>query len=361
MEPILQIDSAGVQSTVQDRGRWGAQEQGVPICGTVVPHWMEIANALVGNEANTPGIEFQILGPSISVKEGPVKIAVCGDVSIEILTESNAGLQTRKVSAWRSFTLTPNDKLIVGAIKNTKGGFLAVSGGIKVSPFLGSASTYMRSFLGGFEGRSLRVGDQLTLGENAVERSCESDKLCPSPPILEQTPIRVVLGPQAEYFGEKAIKAFLETPFVISQNSDRMGARLEGEILSHKAEFGSEIISEGVVPGSIQVPGNGQPIILLNDGQTVGGYPKIATVVSADLHRVANALPGTQLHFAEMTAHEACLLARSEKEKIQKTIKSIVIAPADGYINLKALYETNLISGVVDMAAPTHFPGHLDI
>jgi len=140
-----------------------------------------------------------------------------------------------------------------------------------------------------------------------------------------------------------------------------MGARLEGKALSHKTEFGSDLISEGVVPGSIQVPGNRQPIILLNDGQTVGGYPKIATVVSADLHRVANALPGTQLHFEAVTAEEACLLARSSKEKTQRIIKSIMTASADGFVNLKALYETNLISGVVDMTEPSHFPGYLDI
>ncbi|NVK18431.1 MAG: biotin-dependent carboxyltransferase family protein [Methylocystaceae bacterium] len=359
MSGFIAIQAAGFQSTIQDKGRLGYQEYGVPICGSVTPHWMELGNNLIGNKPDAAGIEFRVIGPILRAVESPVKIAICGDVTAEISSRFDGVIQTRKVSGWRSFTLNPDEELKIGALEHTVSGFVAVSGGLDVKPVMGSRATYARSAIGGLTGGLLKAGDKISVNEASVKLSCESDKVQPSPPSVEHGPVRVVLGPQDEYFDQVNLDEFLDGTYEISKASDRMGARLEGPVLSHKKDKGSEIVSDGVVPGTIQVPGNGQPIVLLNDGQTVGGYPKIATVISADLHRVANALPGTKLRFEAVSAHEACVIARMHATELERMKKSLVAASANGFVDLKALYETNLIGGMVDMVKPDHFPGAL--
>lgn len=360
MTGYIEIQSAGFQTTVQDKGRWGYQEFGVPICGTVAPHWMELGNNLIGNKADAPGLEFRIVGPTLKAHDAPIKIAICGDVTSEVVTRHEGGTHSRTVSGWRSFTLNPDEELKIGTLEDSVAGFVAISGGVNVPKVMGSAATYVRSQIGGLNGQLLQAGDQIALAKESAKLACEADKVQSSLPNENNSSIRVVLGPQDDYFDQTAIDLFLTSEYCISKASDRMGARLEGDALTHKADKGSEIISDGVAPGTIQVPGNGQPIVLLNDGQTVGGYPKIATVISSDLHRIANALPGSVLRFEAVTAREACLIAREEEEALSRLKKAVVAASANGFLNLKALYETNIIGGVVDMSRPDHFPGALD-
>jgi len=360
MSASLEILSPGFQAGVQDKGRPGLQEFGIPLCGSVSPHWVELGNALVGNKAEEAGIEFRIQGPSLKAVDGPVKLVVCGPARAEITARSDSGVHKHTVPGWRTFTLNPDEEVKIGKLEESATGFLAIGGGLDIAAMMGSKATYMRSAFGGFEGRLLQAGDVIELGESAEKLADEADKLLPSPPSEARAQVRVVLGPQADYFEDSAIEAFLDSDYRITTESDRMGARLDGPALSHKQDKGSQIVSDGVAPGTIQVPGNGQPIVLLNDGQTVGGYPKIATVISPDLHLIANALPGSPIHFVGISAHDACLIARQEHAEIQRLKKSIVAASANGFINLKALYESNLIGGVVDMGQPDHFPGHLE-
>ncbi|GGF74844.1 allophanate hydrolase [Terasakiella brassicae] len=360
MKGALEIISPGFQSFIQDKGRTGFQEFGIPICGSVTSHWMELGNCLVGNDADDAGIEFRVVGPTLKAVDKPVKLAVCANVKIEIISGGQAQAHTHKVSGWRSFTLNPDEEAKIGVLEQTVSGFIAISGGVDVKPVMGSKSTYVRSELGGLDGGFLKPGDRVKLGADSVKLADEADKLLPSPPVGTVERVRVVLGPQEDFFEETTINQFLKNYYTISKQSDRMGARLEGGSLRHKKDKGSQIISDGVVPGAIQVPGNGQPIVLLNDGQTVGGYPKIATVISTDLHLIANSLPGTEFCFEAVSAHEACVIARQAREELERMKRSIVAASANGFINLKALYESNLIGGVVDMGCPDHFPGHLD-
>ncbi len=360
MVACLEIVSPGFQSAIQDMGRWGYQELGVPICGTVAPHWLELGNFLVGNSPDAPVIEFRALGPTLRAEEKPVKVAVCASVKLEVTIKSDAGSQTRKLAGWRSFTLKPGEELKVGATEASAVGVIALSGGIAVEPVLGSVATYARSAIGGLKGRMLEAGDRVALGARAAELANEPDKVLPSPPTTQGGCVRVVLGPQNDYFTQQALNDFVTSDFTVSKASDRMGARLEGPVLKHRPDKGAEIVSDGVVPGAIQVPGNGSPIVLLNDGQTVGGYPKIATIISSDLHLVANALPGKIIRFTEVSAHEACEIARQEHHGLERLKNSVVSASANGFVNLKALYEENLLSGVVDMSCPDHFPGHLE-
>jgi len=360
MKGTLEIISPGFQSFIQDKGRTGFQEFGIPICGSVTPHWMELGNHLIGNAANDAGIEFRVLGPTLKAVDQPVKLVVCANVEIEIVSRGEAEVHTHKVSGWRSFTLNPDEEAKICALEQTVSGFIAVSGGVDVKPVMGSRSTYVRSELGGLDGGFLKPGDCVKLGGKSIKLAGEADKILPSPPIGTVDRVRVVQGPQEDFFEPATLAQFFENTYTISKQSDRMGARLEGLPLHHKKDKGSQIISDGVTPGAIQVPGNGQPIVLLNDGQTVGGYPKIATVISTDLHLIANSLPGTQFRFEAVSAHEACLIARQSREELERMKQSVVSASANGFINLKTLYESNLIGGVVDMGRPDHFPGHLD-
>jgi allophanate hydrolase len=168
--------------------------------------------------------------------------------------------------------------------------------------------------------------------------------------------VHVVLGPQDDYFTPEAVHAFLNTPYRVTAAIDRMGARLAGQALGHVPCKGAEIISDGVVPGAIQVPGDGQPIVLLQDAQTVGGYPKIATIVSADVPVVATAMPGDCIHFKGVPADAAADYSRAAAARLQQLLRRIIPVDTKPKMNLRALYTTNLISGAVDCLAPDHFP-----
>ncbi|SCA56852.1 putative Allophanate hydrolase, subunit 2 [Candidatus Terasakiella magnetica] len=343
----LEIINAGLQASVQDHGRWGFQEYGVPVCGSVAPYWRILANHLVGNEAEAAGIEFRLMGPTLKAVGEPLKIAVCGQVTSELVMKNASGLTTHKIQPWRSFTLKPDQELKIGSLEGSATGFIAVLGGVETPTIMKSRSTYARSQIGNW----LEGGDLLPVG--AGEMAEQADCVLPSPPIMPASPrVRIVWGPQDDYFDPSEKEKFLNAPYVISKASDRMGARLDGAGLKHKADKGAEIASDGVVLGAIQVPGNGQPIVLLNDGQTVGGYPKIATVISSDLHLIANGLAGMEISFELVTVREACDIARAESQKIEQMKRSIVKASANGFVDLSALYESNLIGGVVDMKDP---------
>jgi len=280
-------------------------------------------------------------------------------VTLTITTQAANGPHTIQLTGWQSFTLAPDDEVKISSLSNTATGFIAIGGGVPLPPTMGSLSTYIRSELGGLEGRFLQSGDLLPLSPEAAARAHTPDQPYPTPPSVPSQTVRVVLGPQDDYFTPAALDRFLNTPYQISKASDRMGARLDGAALEHIPEKGAEIISDGVIAGAIQVPGTAQPIVLLNDGQTVGGYPKIATVISCDLPLIANALPDTSLTFQAVTAQEACEDVRAHHKQLEAFKKTCVIVNPKGFINMKALYETNLIGGVVDMACPDHFAGHL--
>jgi len=222
--------------------------------------------------------------------------------------------------------------------------YLAVEGGIAVPLALGSASTYVRAAIGGIEGRALRRGDFVPL---AVARAAERAELRLSSRLTPtgDQPIRVTLGPQQEYFTEAAVAALLGAEFRISSSADRMGIRLDGPLLRHRG--GWDIVSDAIATGAIQVPGSGQPILLLADHQTTGGYPKIATVVSADLPVVGRRRPGDALNFTAVTIEAAEELCRAAERQLPELMAGLEpVADREG-VDLGSLYGGNLISGVV--------------
>ena len=202
-------------------------------------------------------------------------------------------------------TLRRGDLLEIGGAADAVWGYLAMAGGIDLPGQLGSLSTHVRSGIGGLGGRAIRAGDEVPL---AIDRAPRGHEAALAPVGAEPGPIRVVLGPQDDFFTPEAIEAFLEEAFTVTFQFDRLGYRLTGPVLEHAKGF--NIISDGVVAGCIQVPGDGQPIVLMRDCQSPGGYPKIATVITADLGRLAQHRPGTEVRFRQVAVTEAQLLRR---------------------------------------------------
>jgi biotin-dependent carboxylase-like uncharacterized protein len=336
----LKVLTPGLHTTVQDLGRIGWQALGVPVSGALDDFSLRLGNALVGNPAETAALEIMHSGPSFEVAADTVRVAVAG-LGAALAIEGERG---RVVPAWQSVTLVRGAVFQVVLGRESVCAYLAVEGGVAVPLVLGSASTYLRAGLGGFGGRSLRQGDLVPL---AVERASDRpEQRLPAPlPATADQPFRVILGPQQEYFTEEAVATLLDAEFRISTSADRMGMRLDGPRLHH--HHGWDIVSDAIATGAIQVPGSGQPILLLADHQTTGGYPKIATVISADLPAVGRRRPGDAIRFAAVTVAESEQLARDNEHRLAALIASIELVPGDGNIDLATLYAGNLISGVV--------------
>lgn len=342
----LEIRSPGALATLQDGGRHGWRRYGVPSAGVLDRQLMRLANALAGNPPDTAVIEYFVAGPTVQAHDAPVRVACAGDCTLTL----TRGGERVQLDAWRSVTLQPGDELRFGAPRSGRVACVAVAG-LAVAPVLGSVSTYTRAALGGLNGRALAAGDRLPVHAPAADPGPE--RRLRNPPQDEAgAPIRVVPGPQDDHFDAEALSAFTGGTWRVSRDADRMGLRLEGTPLRHRADKGADIVSDAVLPGSVQVPGNGQPIVLLADGQTMGGYPKIATVVSADLGRLARAAVGTELQFQAVTVGQAEALAREHEAALQRLMAAIEpLTLVDG-VDLSALYAHNLISAMIDAQHP---------
>ena len=340
----LEIVAPGAMATIQDLGRSGWRRMGVPRAGALSPALLRIANALVGNPDGAAAIEFFVTGPTLRALDGPVQLGIAGDCP---LTLTRASGERKQQGAWCSVTLQPGDTLQIGAPRAARAGVVAVRG-LAVPAVLGSAATYTRAALGGLGGRALLAGDKLALAAPPPQNTAAPvDRVLPRPPAADRSAIRVVLGPQADHFDAAAMEAFFATDYRVSADADRMGVRLQGQAVLHNHK-GSEIVSDATVPGSIQVPGSGQPIVLLADGQTAGGYPKIATVISADLPRLALAPVGAAIRFAAVTVVQAEDTARMHETNLRRLLATIHVLTLDGDIDLSALYAANLVSGIID-------------
>lgn len=319
--PVLTVIKPGLWTTVQDLGRFGYRQYGVPPSGALDSYAFQAANFLVGNEPGAAGLEVSFMGPRLRAV-APCAIAVTGaDVSLQI--------NGRSVPTWTAHKLRPDDELSFGPPKCGRRAYMAVGGGIAARPVMGSRSTYVRARLGGIEGRPLHVGD--TLSAYTVETTRIQRDGLTLPHQLRRIgtpqPARVILGPQEHAFAAVAFERLLGSSFYVTSQADRMGCRLRGPRLRHRSD--DEHISDGVVPGSIQVPPDGQPIVLLADGPTTGGYPKIATVVSADIDFFAHVWAGDRVTFREISLTEASALRRRRK-KLLAQIAKLTGAPAAG-------------------------------
>ncbi len=340
MTPALKVVAPGLHTTIQDLGRFGYQVFGVPVSGALDALSHRLANRMVGNEENAPTLEILFHGPTLEVVADSVRIAIAGaGAEIELM-----GDRPRSLGGWRSIALRRGDRFRVGRLGDAACAYLAVEGGYAVEPCLGSASTYARGGFGGLGGRALQAGDLLPLTrEQSVERA--ELGLTEPPPSGRDQPIRLVLGPQQDHFTEAALESLVRDEFVVSKDCDRMGMRLDGPRLPHRE--GYNIVSDGIATGAIQVPGSGQPILLLADHQTTGGYPKIATVISADIPVVGRRRPGDAIRFAAVDVAEAERLRRQQETDFQALVASLAPVRPTGELDATRLLEANLISGVV--------------
>ncbi len=298
----LIVAQAGPSSTLQDHGRFGSQRFGISPSGAADPRLLAVANALAGNAPGTAGIECTLMGDTYEVAAESARIAVAGDAAVRI--------DGSPAAAWTSHRLRRGQVLkIVGPVKRGLRFYVAVEGGFAIDPVLGSRSTHARTGIGGFGGRKLKAGDRLPLA--MTEASAGGDRSF-DPALLPTAPerLRVVLGPQDDYFTAAGIATFLGSGYTIARDADRMGCRLEGPAIEHAK--GHNIISDGIPPGAVQVPGNGQPIVLMRDRQTTGGYPKIACVITSDLAFLAQKRPGEAVSFEAVNEAEATRITRAQ-------------------------------------------------
>ena len=310
----LEVVAPGVLASVQDLGRPGSRRLGVPTSGALEPAWLRIANLLAGEREDAPAVEFFLAGPVLKTIEGEARLGLAGP----FVSELERSGEREVVGSWRTVTLRSGDVLRVGSPHPARVGYVSVHG-LAVMEVLGSASTCLRGAFGGIEGRALRRGDVLEAraSPDGVELALGA------PPSASGLPIRAVPGPQDDHFAPGALRRLFAGEYVVTNASDRMGMRLEGPPLAHRSGAHAEIVSDAIVPGAIQVPGNGLPIVLLADCQTIGGYPKIATIASADLPRLAIAPPGTRVRFARASVEEAEALARERDAGIRALLATI--------------------------------------
>ncbi|WP_420908712.1 biotin-dependent carboxyltransferase family protein [Brevibacillus humidisoli] len=295
---VFRVKKPGVLTTVQDLGRTGYQQYGMVVAGAMDPFALQVGNLLVGNGRGEAGLEITLIGPELEILCDTV-IAICG-------AELSPTLDGSRVPMWKSLKAKKGQTLRFGAPKKGARAYLTVAGGIDVPLVLGSKSTYMKAGVGGLAGRALQKGDILQQGssdrplQHLIGRGLMPTEI---PQYRDSYTARVVLGPDRDSFLEEGITIFLQGEYQITQQADRMGYRLAGPKIRHRE--GADILSDAIVPGTIQVPANGEPIILLADRQTTGGYARIGTVISVDLPYIAQMLPGHQLRFAEVSIEEA--------------------------------------------------------
>lgn len=346
MSAGLKVVRAGLFDTLQDFGRTGFMALGMPTAGAMDRVGLSLANALAGNPANTAGLEIGVMGPDLLVEADSVRVAVVGPLSPALIEGPDAA--PRPLDSDRSHLLKRGQILRVGMIEGSSTAYLAVAGGFDLPAFMGSLSTYSRAGIGGFDGRKLAAGDLLPLAKASAPAGNERRLVQPFD--YGSGPLRVVWGPQDDYFSDEGRRTFIGSEYRVSKEADRMGIRFEGPTIGHAQSVdagGADIISDGIAPGAIQVPGAGLPIVLLADRQTVGGYPKIATVASVDLPRLGRLLPGQTVRFAAITVEEAEALRRDQEARLQRAIAGFVVARPPGGIDLVRLYEENLIDGIV--------------
>lgn len=289
----IEVLKPGACTTVQDLGRTGYQHLGVPVSGAMDEVAHRLANSLVGNPAHAATLEVTLMGPALRFQADTV-IACCG-------ADLSASVDGMAVPLATAFPVQAGAILQFGRRVSGLRGYLAVQGGFTVPDVMGSSSTYARAGFGGFDGRALRKGDVLHFAASAPGLPERSQAALSAETALlaaadGQGPVRVVAGPEWEEFTAAARALWLSEPWRISPQSDRMGYRFEGALLERSTQ--SSILSEPVTFGTVQVPPDGQPIVLMAERQTTGGYPRIANVIAADLFRLAQCAPGDHVKFA---------------------------------------------------------------
>jgi biotin-dependent carboxylase-like uncharacterized protein len=334
----LEVVSCGPATSVQDAGRFGAQRYGLVPSGAMDRESLAVANCLAENAPFAAAIEIGPLGAIFMARKGDIRLALAG-------APRNAMIADEPVPWNETTLLREGETVTLGPARSGVFSYIAIEGGIAGDPVFGSLSVTARSGLGSPFPRPLQAGDLMKVGSARVAEHERGLDL----PFVSAGPIRVIMGPQDDEFGS-ACELFLASDWVVSVTSDRMGYRLEGPRLTH--DRGHNIVSDGTVDGSIQVPGSGQPIVLMKDRGTTGGYPKIATVITADLGRMAQTQPGQTIRFRSVSMASAQAEARALYWLLQSLPGRIIKARGSG-LDISALRDANVAGAVVNATDST--------
>ena len=338
----LRVLFAGPSVTLQDGGRRGWLRFGVSGSGPMDRLAHAIANRSVGMPTEAAAVEVSLGGAEFSAEGGAMAVAIVGG-------QFDVRLDGRVLPPAVLVTLEPGAALSIRPGSSGAWCYLAIAGQVDVPQIMGSVATHTRSGLGGIDGRALAAGDYLPIRPRVWSgyREAEIDA-----PKLHPDAVRVVFGPQDDYFDPEQRANFLRGPWIVSGRSDRMAYLLEGEPLRHAKSF--NIVSDAVVMGAVQVPGDGLPIVLMADRQTTGGYPKIATVIGADFANLAQLRPGASFTFTAVSIHEAVEARRAEQGLLIGGAAMRPLVRTD--LSSEFLLSTNLIGGVSDASAGSPEP-----
>ena len=304
--PSLTVIRPGMLTTIQDLGRWGLQSLGVPVAGPMDEYSHRLANRLAGNAEDAAALEITLIGPELQF-DAAVVCAVAGATFALTVNDRQAPMHV-------PFEVPAGARLRFGARTAGARATLAIQGGIDAEKIFGSSATSLISRMGPLGGRALKAGDLLPLGQ-ATASGGSAARGYPIPLPAGGARLRVIPGPHAEMFTPGAFERLYGSRFTITPNSNRMGYRLEGPPLTHSAS--ADILSDATPVGSLQVPASGQPIMLMADRQTTGGYPKIATVITADLPIAGQLAPGDWVEFAACTRHAALEALKIRRARLE--------------------------------------------
>lgn len=332
--PFIQIEDDSPTTSVQDGGRFGAQRFGLAPAGAMDRFSLAAANTLVGGAAGAAALEIGLLPLRLTAHGGAVRAALYGAERIALVGD-------KPITLRRSFRLAEGETLHVKVTRGNIFTYLGIEGGIVGTPVFGSLSVHMRAALGAPYPRPLRALDRIGIGRAAASAT---ERRLPLPR-AETGPIRVVLGPQDDYFDAATIARFLETEWRVSGKSDRMGYRLDGPTLTHSR--GANIVSDGIAFGAIQIPGSGQPLVLLADRGTTGGYPKIAVIIGADLGRFVQTPAGGRIRFAAVSIEAAQDAAQDFAAAMERLPESLETIPVDT-LSSESLLAANLAGSAIN-------------
>jgi len=304
----------GINTTFQDKGRFHMQHLGVTPGGCMDLESFSIANALVGNTSDAGVLEFAYQGPLLKLIKGTTKIAITGNVLFQIIKSNQ---ETINGKCNRTYVLDRGDQIDILTTKQSVYGYMALEGGFDIKPFCKSVSILSRAQIGPNKGEKIKINDKINIKINSKNKKNFLTKVSNN----NKNTIKVLRGPQFHYFSKKSQKDFFSKEYKISNLTDRMGMRLEGTVM--KNIVNTNIRSEGITKGAIQIPADGQPIILLTDYPTIGGYPKIANVTSVDYNLLIQKTPGEKIFFKLIKLREAEQLYKEHLNSISEVIKNI--------------------------------------
>jgi len=305
----IKIIKAGMLTTIQDMGRYGYQETGMAVSGVMDTRSTALANILVGNEETEGVLEVTIMGPTIEFTADNIIAITGGDLG--------AALDGKELPRYEAVLVKAGQTLSFAMPKSGARAYVAFAGGLDVPVVMGSKSTNLKSKIGGFEGRKLETGDAIGFTAPKTDLPNLAQRKLPVPDFsAREHELRVVLGPQDDCFPQSSIDTFFNNVYTISNEYDRMGCRMQGEVIKHKV--GGDIITDGISFGAVQVPSHGNPIVMMADHQTTGGYTKIGNVISVDLPILAQCMPGHKIHFKWISIEAAQYWYCREKKEFSE-------------------------------------------